>query len=70
MDNIPGELVQADGEEMIRALHTICNKIWQTGSGAHHGRSPSSSPSQRKATYGYASTTELSASSVTRAKFC
>ena len=31
VDNIPGELVQAGGEEMISALLTICNKIWQTG---------------------------------------
>ena len=31
VDNIPAELVQADGEEVITALTTICNKIWQTG---------------------------------------
>ena len=31
VDNIPGELVQAGGEDMISALLTICNKIWQTG---------------------------------------
>ena len=31
IDNIPGELVQAGGESMIDALHTICQKIWQTG---------------------------------------
>ena len=30
VDNIPGELVQAGGEEVITALTTICNKIWQT----------------------------------------
>ena len=30
-DNIPAELVQADGEEVITAFTTICNKIWQTG---------------------------------------
>ena len=30
-DNIPAELVQADGEEIITALMTICNTIWQTG---------------------------------------
>ena len=28
-DNVPAELVQAEGEAMIRALLTICNKIWQ-----------------------------------------
>ena len=28
---IPTELVQAGGEDVITALMTICNKIWQTG---------------------------------------
>ena len=31
VDNIPSELVQAGGENVITALTTICNKIWQTG---------------------------------------
>ena len=31
IDNIPAELVQAGGEDVITALTTICNKIWQTG---------------------------------------
>ena len=31
VDNIPGELVQAGGEDMISMLHRICNKIWKTG---------------------------------------
>ena len=31
VDNIPGELVQAGGEDMISVLHKICNKIWETG---------------------------------------
>ena len=31
VDNIPAELVQADGEDVITALTTICNTIWQTG---------------------------------------
>ena len=31
VDNIPAELVQAGGEDLITALTTICNKIWQTG---------------------------------------
>ena len=31
VDNIPVELVQADGEDVITVLTTICNKIWQTG---------------------------------------
>ena len=31
VDNIPAELVEAGGEDVITALTTICNKIWQTG---------------------------------------
>ena len=31
VDNIPAELVQAGGEDIITALTTICNKMWQTG---------------------------------------
>ena len=31
VDNIPAELVQAGGEDVITALKTICNKIWLTG---------------------------------------
>ena len=31
VDNIPAELVQAGGEDVITALTAICNKIWQTG---------------------------------------
>ena len=31
VDNIPAELVQAGGEDVITALKTICNNIWQTG---------------------------------------
>ena len=31
VDNIPAELVQAGGEDVITALTTICNMIWQTG---------------------------------------
>ena len=31
VDNIPAELVQAGGEDVITTLTTICNKIWQTG---------------------------------------
>ena len=30
VDNIAAELVQAGGEDVITALITICNKIWQT----------------------------------------
>ena len=31
VDNIPGKLVQAGGEEVINFLTKICNKIWQSG---------------------------------------
>ena len=31
VDNIPAELVREGGEDVITALTTICNKIWQTG---------------------------------------
>ena len=31
VSDIPAELVQAGGEDVITALTTICNKIWQTG---------------------------------------
>ena len=31
VDNIPAELVQAGGEDVITALTIICNRIWQTG---------------------------------------
>ena len=31
VNNIPVELVQAGGEDVITALTTICDKIWQTG---------------------------------------
>ena len=31
VDNIPAELVQAGGEDVITALTTFCNKICQTG---------------------------------------
>ena len=31
VDNIPAKLVQAGGEDVITALTTICDKIWQTG---------------------------------------
>ena len=30
IDNIPAELVQAGGEDVITAVTTICNNIWQT----------------------------------------
>ena len=30
VDKIPAELVQVGGEDVITALMTICNKLWQT----------------------------------------
>ena len=40
VDNIPAELVQAGGEDVITALTTICNKMWQTACGQPHGPNP------------------------------
>ena len=31
VDNIPAEPIQSGGEDVITALTTICDKIWQTG---------------------------------------
>ena len=31
VNNILAELVQVDGEDVIIAFTTVCNKIWQTG---------------------------------------
>ena len=31
VNNIPAELVQAGGGDVITDLKTICHKIWQTG---------------------------------------
>ena len=40
VDYIPAELVQAGGEDVITALTTICNKMWQTACGQPHGPNP------------------------------
>ena len=40
VDNIPAELVQAGGEDVITALTTICNKIGRQENGQPHGPSP------------------------------
>ena len=40
VDNIPAEQAQAGGENVITALMTICNQIWQTGDCQPHGPSP------------------------------
>ena len=40
VDNIPAELVQADGETMIDVLTEICNRIWRIKeNGLPHGLS-------------------------------
>ena len=31
VDNVPAELIQAGGDNMIDILHTLCNRIWKTG---------------------------------------
>ena len=40
VDNIPAELVQACGEDVITALTTICNKICRQKNGQPHRPSP------------------------------
>ena len=40
VDNIPAELVQAGGEDVITALTTICNKICRQKNGQPHRPSP------------------------------
>ena len=40
VDNIPAELVQAGGEDVIATLTTIYKKIWQTGEWPTRGPSP------------------------------
>ena len=40
VNNIPAELVQTDGEDVITALTTIYNKIWRLENGQACGPSP------------------------------
>ena len=65
VDNIPAELVQADGEDIITTLTITCHKIWQAGEWptpwTHFPKKAASSSAR---------TTEQSASSVTQAKSC
>ena len=68
--DIPAELVQAGGEDVITTPTTICSKIWQTGEWPTCGPSPRSLHFPRKATCCSARTTEGSASSATQAKPC
>ena len=62
VDNIPAELVQAGGETMIDVLTEICNRIWRTGDWP--------TPWTQSLICSSARSTELSASSVIRAKSC
>ena len=39
-DNVPAELAQAGGADVITALTAICNEIWQKENGQTHGPSP------------------------------
>ena len=61
VDNIPAELVQAGGEDVIITITTICNKIWQTGEWPTRGPSPQPPHFLRKATCSSARTTERAA---------
>ena len=64
VDNTPAELFQTGREDVITALTTICNKVWQTGEW------PTPWTFQRKATRNSARTNKRSAWSVTQAKSC
>ena len=57
VDNIPGELVQAGGEEMINILHKICNQIWKTGEWPKEWTQSLIITLPKKATYSCARTT-------------
>ena len=70
VDNIPAELVQAGGETMIDVLTEIYNRIWRQENGLPHGLSRWLLHSLKRATCSSARTSELSASSVIRAKPC
>ena len=62
VDNIPAELVQAGGEDVITALTTICNKIWQRGEWTTPWTQSLVITLPKKATCSSARTTERSAS--------
>ena len=70
VDNIPAELVKGGGEDVITALTTICNKIWQTWKWPSPRTQSLVVTLPKKATCSSARTTEQSASSVTQAKSC
>ena len=68
VDNIPAELVQAGRETMIDVLTEFCNRIWRTGDWPTPWTQSLIITLPKKATCSSARTTELSASSVIRAK--
>ena len=70
VDNIPAELVQAGGETMIDVLTEILTGSGEQDNGLPHGLSRWLLHSLKRATCSSARTTELSASSVIRAKSC
>ena len=70
VSNIPAELVQAGGEDVIIALTTIRNNIWQTGESPTPWTQSLSITFPRKANCSSARTTKQSASPVTQAKSC
>ena len=70
VDNIPAELVHAGGETMIDVLTEICNMIWRTGEWATPWTQSLIITLHKRATYNSARTSEVSASSVIRAKSC
>ena len=61
VDNIPAELGQAGREDVITALTTVCNKIWQTVEWPTTRTQSSVITLPKKATCSSARTTEQSA---------
>ena len=68
VDNIPAERVQADEESMTDVLTEICTGSGEQQNGLPNGPSRGLLHSLKRATYSSARTTELSASSVIRAR--
>ena len=69
VDNIPADIVQAGGETMIDVLTMICDRIWRIEEWPRWTQSLIITLPKR-ASYSSARTTELSVSSVIRAKSC
>ena len=70
VDNIPAEMVQAGGEDMISVLLIICNKIWQTGEWPTQWTQSLVITLPKRATYSYARIIAQSASLAIQAKLC